>query len=248
MNKLSHLLIAFLLVVVVVLGVAVVRLYQRDEAGTVSPTTQPSAPLTLTSQPGTDGQGQTTQGEENTPSGGNEAGTELRCSVQLGALKIIPGDEFGLLEGDAADCETSLEDGVYTVSANVTHGDAVVVTVPEGISYASAAFTASGSTLTVENLDVQDLEATCERGTLHFSGHVTGDAEVEHLQGETVLELDGAPSDFNYQVSYELGHVQIGQQSFTGAKGSQSIDNHSTHTIRVHCAMGSAAVVFPQAS
>lgn len=248
MSKINNILIAFLLVAVVILGGAVAVLYQRDSAGTETSAeeTNQSGAAAAGSESGDEAQSAAENG--NASSGEAELGKELRCSVQLGALKIVAGEKFGVLEGNADDCQTALEDGVYTISSNTTHSEPIVVSVPEGIRLERAVFTVSGGTLTVENLDVQDLEATCEQGALQFSGRVEGNAEVEHLQGETALQLEGSPSDFNYEISYELGHVQIGEQSYAGAKGSQSIDNHSENTIRVHCAMGSVGIVFPEAA
>ena len=247
MSKINNILIAFLLVAVVILGGAVAVLYQRDSAGTeTSAEGTNQSGSAAGSESGGEAQGAAEDGGAS--SGEAELGKELRCSVQLGALKIVAGEKFGVLEGNADDCQTALEDGVYTISSNTTHSEPIVVSVPEDIRLERAVFTVSGGTLTVENLDVQDLEATCEQGALQFSGRVEGNAEVEHLQGETALQLEGSPSDFNYEISYELGHVQIGEQSYAGAKGSQSIDNHSENTIRVHCAMGSVGIVFPEAA
>lgn len=233
MSRFRVIVIGLLLAVVVLLGAVVVLLVQRDGTGTV-PAPGQSAAL------------EASGGEESVIP--EETPDELDASVRLGALQIVGGETFGLREGDAADCETAAEDGVYTVSASTTRDTPLVVTVPEGESFDRTALTASGGSLSAEELDVQELYVACEQGSLRFSGRVSGDVEVEHLQGETVLELAGDPSEFNYEVSYELGHVQIGTQSYAGAKGSQSIDNGSEKTIRVHCAMGSVEIVFPEAT
>lgn len=236
MNKFSNILIVFLMVVVVLLGSAVYVLVQRDNSAVSSVSDQ-----SVLTESDADSQGK--EEKEDVP---KEAEAELRCSVQMGALQIIRGEEFGVQEGDADDCEAYLEDGVYTISASTTRDMPVVVTVPEGVRFVRATLTASGGTLMAEDLDVQDLNATCEQGALQFSGSVDGNAAVEHLQGETVLRLSGSPSDFNYEIAYELGHVEIGDKSYAGAKGSKSIDNDSPKTLRVHCAMGSVGVLFPE--
>ena len=235
MNKFKNLLIVVLLAAVVLLGTAVFLLGQRDR--TASEADEDQSALT---QAGTDA------GEEGTLE--EKTAAELDCSVQLGALKVIRGEEFGILEGDAGDCEAYLEDGVYTISVSTTREAPVVVTVPEEVQFERATLTASGGKLTAENLEVGELYSTCERGVLQFSGCVDKTAEVEHLQGETVLQLSGDPSEFNYELSYELGHIEVGGQSYAGAKGSQSIDHGSDKTIRVHCAMGSVGVLFPEES
>ena len=246
MNKISSVLIGFLLVAVFVLGWAVISLYQRDDSSAGSSAGEPSDSLSSAAE-SERGDGEQAAGGAGDAASSREAtGSELRCTVQMGSLQIIQGEEFGIQEGDTDNCEAYWEDGVYTVSASTTKNDPIVVTVPEGICFAQASFTTSGGTLTVRDLDVQDLKVTCERGAIQFSGRVEGDAEVEHRQGETALRLEGEASEFNYEVSYELGHVQIGEQSYAGAKGSQSIDNRSEQMIRIHCAMGSVDVLFPE--
>ena len=239
MEKFRNVLTVFLLIAVVLLGAAVFRLYQRDDSPSVS-ASDPSAPSVTDAGTDTD--------ESKAPAQEEATTVELRCTVELGALKVIRGEAFGISEGSTSDCETSLEDGVYTVSVSAAHGAPVVVTVPEDVYFTASDLTVSGGNLTVEDLDVEDLSATCEQGSLQFSGRVDGDVEVEHLQGETSLHLEGSASDFNHEISYEMGHVQVGTQSYSGAKGSQSVDNGAKKTLRVHCSMGDVGVVFADAS
>lgn len=229
MEKFRNVLTVFLLLAVALLGAAVFRLYQRDEAPSVS------APAPSVSDTGMEAEEETTT-------------AELRCTVALGALKVIRGEEFGISEGSPSNCDASLENGVYTISVNAAHGAPVVVTVPEDVYFTSSDLTVSGGNLTVEDLDVEDLSATCEQGSLQFSGRVDGDVEVEHLQGETALRLEGSASDFNHEISYEMGHVQVGTQSYSGARGSQSVDNGAEKTLRIHCTMGDVGIVFADAS
>lgn len=239
MEKFRNVLTVFLLIAVVLLGAAVFRLYQRDDSPSVS-ASDPSAPSVTDAGTDTD--------ESKAPAQEEATTAELRCTVELGALKVIRGEAFGISEGSTSDCETSLEDGVYTVSVSAAHGAPVVVTVPEDVYFTTSDLTVSGGNLTVEDLDVEDLSATCEQGSLQFSGRVDGDVEVEHLQGETALQLEGSASDFNHEISYEMGHVQVGAQSYSGAKGSQSVDNGAKKTLRVHCSMGDVGIVFTNAS
>lgn len=231
MNKLTNILLVLLLIAVIFLGGAVFLLWQKD--GPPAASSGPSA----ASSPSTVSE----------TASGAETAQELSCSVQLGALQLIPGDEFALQEGSESDCQLSSENGVYTVSVNTSRSAPVVVTLPQDVYFQQATLTVAGGTLSAENLQVKDLHTTCEKGALQFSGRVDGNAEVDHQQGETALQLEGNQADFNYQVSYQLGHVQIGVQTFAGVKGSHSIDNGSGKTIHANCAMGSVRVLFSQA-
>lgn len=236
MNKLTNILLVLLLVAVIFLGGAVFLLWQKDSAPAAS-SDQSEATQSSTetgSKTGTE------------PSQTQDPAKELSCSVQLGALRIIQGEEFALQDGNESDCQISCDHGVYTISVNTTRNAPVVVTVPQDVYFQQATLTVAGGTLSAEDLQVKDLHATCQQGALQFSGRVDGNAEVDHQQGETALQLQDNQDDFNYEVSYQLGHVQIGNQTFAGAKGSQAIDNGRDRTVRVNCAMGSVGILFPQ--
>lgn len=255
MKNLTNALLLVLLAAVIVLGAAVIYLYQRDG----SPSSPASgAPLASQSEPaagstpapsGDDGQEDGGPGtEENSaqPGGTEEdaAVTELRCSAQLGSLEIVEGTEFGLSEGSNTECEAYIEDNAYVVSASTTNDSPIVVTVPEGITFEQVTLTASGGNLTAEGIDTQSLSTSCTQGAIYYSGRLDGSADVEHLQGQTVLQLEGASSDYNFELEYSLGHIQVGDLSFGGPKGSHSIDNGSENTVRVYCTMGDVSVLF----
>lgn len=229
MNKISKILIVLLSAAVVVLGTALFL-----QLGRTPVVSDQSVQGTSIEDDGVE--------KAETP----EETADLHCSVQSGALRIVRGETFGVSKGSAA-CDAYFEDGVYTISAAST-GEPIVVTVPQETNFKCVTLEASGGDLDVEDLDVEELSVTCGQGTLRFSGSVSADVEVEHTQGETVLQLDGDPTSFNYELTYESGHIQIGEQSYAGAHGSQSIDNGCEKTVRVHCAMGNVDIVFPEAS
>ena len=210
-----------------------------------------------TPSPSGGGQESEAPGEEEgaDEAGGTEAGgteeveasvTELRCSAELGALNIVEGAEFGLSE-DSSDCEAYIEDNAYVVSASTTHDAPIVVTVPEGMTFERVTLSASGGNLTVEGIDTRALSTDCAQGSIYYSGRLDGDADVEHLQGQTVLQLEGKSSEFNFELEYSLGHIQVDDLSLGGPRGSQSIDNGSEKTIHVYCTMGDVSVLFPDA-
>lgn len=225
MNRLSGIVIVLLSAAVVLLGAALLsRQTGAPEAGAPSESRE-----TATA----------------TPDGSSGETADLNCTVQSGALQIIRGEAFGISEGADA-CEATFADGVYTVTAFGT-GEPVVVTVPQEMTFSRITLSSTGGSLDAEDLDTEELSVSCGQGTLRFSGSVTSGAEVEHTQGETSLELDGDPAAFNYDLSYEMGHIQVGEQSYAGSYGSQSIDNGSEKTIRVHCSMGSVDISFSAA-
>lgn len=235
MNRFSKIVIVLLSAAVVILAAAL--LFQQGVA--------PASPEDPAGQ--TDGPAaQETDSPRETADDAPET-ADLRCSVQSGALRITRGETFAVTSGDESACQLSFDGGVYTVSAAGT-GEAIVVTVPEDADLQAVTLTADGGDLSAEDLDAGTLTASCNQGSLRFSGSVDGDVDVDHAQGETALRLSGDETAFNCDVSYELGHVQIGSRSYAGARGSQTVDNGAGKTLTVRCAMGSVDVTFDPAA
>lgn len=233
MNRFSKIVIVLLSAAVVILAAAL--LFQQG----VAPASQED-PAGQTDGPAA----QETDSPRETADDAPET-ADLRCSVQSGALRITRGETFAVTSGDESACQLSFDGGVYTVSAAGT-GEAIVVTVPEDADLQAVTLTADGGDLSAEALDAGTLTASCNQGSLRFSGSV--DVDVDHTQGETALRLAGDETAFNCDVSYELGHVQIGSRSYAGARGSQTVDNGAGKTLTVRCAMGSVDVTFDPAA
>lgn len=255
MQKWIAVLFSFVLVLlaaVLFLMAAVFRLYQKDQDLSVSAST-----VQTISQSGPDGEILPSSGAESVPGPMEQAESafsaasvpaEIHCSVEQGALRLVEGEAFGLSESGGQDCEVSWKDGVYFLSVHTTHQEPIILTVPQGTRLETLSLSVTGGDLSAEGLCTNALSVTCAQGTLHFSGQVEGSAQVDHQQGNTVLELSGSASDFNYELEYELGHIAIGSQSYAGAHGSQSIQNGSAKTIQIHCAMGNVGILFPEDS
>lgn len=238
-------LIALLMAAVLVLTAAVFHLYRTDAADAPSVSAVETASLSDPSASGPTGQAASVTGGEDAAL---SVPSELRCSVEHGVLRLVQGDHFGLSDDSGSDCQVSWEDGVYLLSVNTTRSEPIVLTVPQGTHFQAVSLTVNGGNLSAENLCTGTLSTSCQQGVLHYTGQVEGSAQVDHLQGETLLQLSGRPSDFNYELEYDLGHIAVGSQSFAGARGSHSIDNGSAKTIQIQCSMGSVEVVFPEDS
>lgn len=171
--------------------------------------------------------------------------TGLQCSVTHGALDIVPGKDFQVSDSTGGEFESSVKDGTYVVTGSNTVDNHITVTVPESFVFQNVSLSANGGALNAQDLQTGNLQTSCDGGAIHFTGSISKDASVEHLLGETVLQLTGKSTDYNYELSYSMGHIGIGDQQYAGANGSQSINNGSDQTIQIHCKMGSVSVVFP---
>ena len=247
MKKLTGFVLLFLLLIVIGLSVAVVNLYQNPRMMNETDTSSlPSSSASVVHEENS-GRDASSKNESHSENGQEESEVvSLQCSVQLGVLNIVEGDEFHVSESNGSDYEMYIEDGVYIIKGSATRENHIVVTVPEDFLFQSVELTVTGGALTAQDIHAQTLLTNCDKGTLHFSGLVDGDIQAQHLQGKTILNMEGKESDFNYQLDYSLGHIGIGTQQYAGADGSQSIDNGAGKSMDIDCAMGSVSVLFAE--
>ena len=240
MKKWTISVILLLSLAVIALAAAVVVLAQRPSPEGLSGAAG-SQPAQQAAAEAGDEAGSSSLPEEG---GGESAVTGLRCSVSLGTLEIVSGDEFGVSGQSGSGYEAYVEDGVYVVQGSTTHDNHIVVTVPQDVSFQSVELTVSGGALHAEDLHTQTLRTVCEKGALHFSGWVDGSGHIEQFQGNTVVTLYGSQRDFNYELDYDLGHIGIGGVQYAGADEVQSIDNGAEKTLDIRCGMGNVSVLF----
>lgn len=246
MKKLTSYVIAFLLVAVIFLSIAVGYLLIKDS----SSASDESTPSLTTSSVQTE----SSEVFENENSNESDAETietkdeitGLRCSVQLGTLNIVEGEDFNVSELNGSNYEAYTENGIYIVNGSTTHDNHIVVTFPKDFQFETVELIVTGGALTAENINTQNLQTSCDKGAIDFSGSVNVDADVQQFQGKTVLNIDGKQTDYNYRLDLDLGHIGIGEQQYAGPHQSQSIDNSAEKTIDASCTMGSISVLFSE--
>ena len=172
--------------------------------------------------------------------------TGLRCSVQLGTLHIVEGEDFQVSEFNGSDYEAYVENGIYIVNGSTAHDNHMEVTIPKDFQFETVELTVAGGALTAENISTQNLQTSCDKGVIDYSGSVDGGAEVLQFQGKTVLNLNGIQTDYNYNLDLDLGHIGIGDEQYAGPHQNQSIDNSAEKAIDASCAMGSISILFSE--
>ncbi len=80
----------------------------------------------------------------------------------------------------------------------------------------------------------------CDKGSIIFPGSINGNAQVNHLQGKTILNINAIQSNYND----ELGHIDIGAKQYTKASRNKTINNAPNKTMNIQCKMGSVNVGF----
>lgn len=248
MKKLTGLVMTILMISVMILSAAVIHLYQQNEKdnpiaaeNSISPSQEESnSSVELES----------IAEEETLPSFSQENDgktsdvTKLCCSIQLGTLDIVTGDAFHVTELNGNDYQAYIEDANYIITGSTTYDNHIVVTVPEDYSFESVTLTAMGGVITATGIHTQELLTSCDKGVINYSGTIDKNGNVEQLHGKTVLNLEQKQSDFDYEIHYTSGHVNISEEVYAGINGTQTIDNNAEKTLLVHSTMGSVSVLF----
>lgn len=234
MKKLMSLIITVLVVAVIGLSVAVFSLYQKSN--TVQTSTSTASTQLENNETEISSESENTDTESEV--------TGLQCSVQLGALEIVEGDEFSISELNNSDYEAYIENNTYIVVGSKTHDNHIVVTVPKDYQFQSVTLTVTGGALSAQGIETQALYTNCDKGSINFSGSINGNAQIQHQQGKTILNINANQSDFNYELDYDLGHIGIGAKQYAGASGKETINNGASKTMNIQCKMGSVSVVF----
>lgn len=246
MNKSTKFLIALLLIAVIFLSIAAGCFFLSHTGG------QPAEPASSCAVSSAQTESAEGAGNGNSSEFGAdelEGGiTGLRCSVQLGTLNIVEGEAFHVSTGNESDYEAYIENGTYIVNGNRTYDNHIVVTVPKEFQFETVELVAAGGALTAENINTQNLYTNCDQGTINYSGSASAGAEIQQLQGKTVLTMNGRQTDYNYSLDLDLGYIGIGDQEYAGPHQDQSIDNSAEKTIDASCTMGSIRILFSQAS
>ena len=98
----------------------------------------------------------------------------------------------------------------------------------------------------ITDLEAEKLRADCGAGQLIMSGNVTGDAEIDCGVGEGIYTAQGSSSDYDYEVSSQIGEIMIGDESYSGIRNKMKIDNNAGRTLKAECGIGSIEVIFTE--
>lgn len=98
--------------------------------------------------------------------------------------------------------------------------------------------------LIAEQLRSRVVDATVGMGSLQLTGDVTEQLTGECSMGELQLELSGAQTDYNYDLSCGMGELTVGDDGYSGMVQKKQINNNAVKSMDLECAMGSVSVQF----
>lgn len=127
-------------------------------------------------------------------------------------------------------------------SVDISLGAGEIVT--EALAARKAGLDVAAGELRVNGAKVgSETQVDISMGNAVLNGVFAGELDVECGMGNLDLTLEGAESDYNYEVDCSMGSIKIGGKSYNGL-ADHEIYNGSNDMIDISCSMGTVNVNF----
>lgn len=96
----------------------------------------------------------------------------------------------------------------------------------------------------VENARAGSLDAETEMGNIEFSGVVDGGISAWVSMGSIALELEQEQTDFDYEISADMGSVTVNGKEYSGLSAAWRENNGAGRKLTANSNMGSIDIFF----
>lgn len=96
--------------------------------------------------------------------------------------------------------------------------------------------------MVLNNSVVNNIMVDCGVGSIEIDGKVTGDNKISCDVGNVGLNLDGDSSDFSYNISADIGRVEIDGDRYHNL--DHKINNETGNNLTLNCGIGKISVDF----
>lgn len=169
----------------------------------------------------------------------------LKAEVKNGVLKI--GTELEVTIDDADDRSLVIilprDMQFEEVDLEIAAAQADI----DGLMASAISITIGAGQATISNITTDNMELEVGAGEVTVTDLSVEKLDVEAGMGQVNIALNGAQSDYDYNVECGMGNVVVGYQSY-GGLGAQhhAKNNHATKSINIECGMGEVHVKFMQ--
>jgi hypothetical protein len=98
--------------------------------------------------------------------------------------------------------------------------------------------------LSVQNLSAEDVDLNASTGSLTIEGKVGRNADIECGAGSISMVLQGAETDYDYQLECAMGEINLNGEGYSGLGNERTIKNGGKGIFDVECSMGSIEIYF----
>lgn len=109
----------------------------------------------------------------------------------------------------------------------------------------NAIMTAALGNITIDDSEFKRIDLSADMGNIEFAGKVEGDITAQADMGNIEVELDGKESDYNIELSADMGDVKYKDQKQSGMGGSFTYyQEEAIGDIVLNCDMGNVELEF----
>lgn len=194
----------------------------------------------------------------------------LDVEFNKGILEIVETDEdeiyVEILSNPAQSIQTFMDNGtlkITTDSQKVRDNARLRICIPEDEYFDDARLDMGAATVTMENLEADELKVKLGAGTFTGTGEIlseyseweigVGELSLSHLEcedtkidcgmGTVALALAYSQEDYDCDITCGAGNVNIGKNSFTIGHHKYSGDDADSQLL-IECGMGTVDVTF----
>ena len=146
--------------------------------------------------------------------------------------------------------EIDVETDAGTAVIESLYGDEIDVSANAGVleiyevTARSVSADAGAGSLSIQALSAEDIELSASAGSLTVEGKVGRNADIECGAGSVSMTLQGAESDYDYQLECSMGEIDINGDEYAGLSHERTIRNGGKGTFDIECAVGSVEINF----
>lgn len=100
--------------------------------------------------------------------------------------------------------------------------------------------------VTVSGAKTGSLEAEAEMGNIEFSGRVEKNITASAEMGSIMLALEQEKTEFDYEISADMGSVTLNGEEYSGLSGGWRENNGAGRRLEANSSMGSIDISFKQ--
>lgn len=191
----------------------------------------------------------------------------LDLDLQSGNLRIEMGETFLVRDTRSRPFNASVQGNTFILDTSrrmmMNRNSNIILTLPRNIDFENVKINIGGGTLEMSDLaadtmhlsvgggkiSVRDITARalsleCGAGEIDLTGNVSETFDIDQGVGQTSVLLDGSEKDFNYEVTYAVGRVRIGEREYSGISGSGNINNNTDKNMTINLSVGNLDVQF----
>lgn len=177
------------------------------------------------------------------------SGGACDISVKVADVDTIQIDASGLTQN----YEYGITNGVFTFSTNedekaqffgITSGLKAEILIPKDVQIVDLGVELGAGNLELDGIDATNVNIDCGAGNVNSTGTFSGNIDVDCGMGNVSMYLAGSKADYNFDIDYAMGAINLGGDTSGSIGGEYSIDNGSDKEVDIDCAMGNVDILF----